>query len=371
MGGLGTRAIKGDPVVSVVIPAYQAEATLGAALACVRAQTYPNWTCTVVDNHSTDGTLALASQAAEADPRISVVSLAENRGPAGGRNAGIEHAHGEYLWMADADDTFRPDLLQRALVAAQSVEGGADAVVFGYVERYFDSRGRHLYDHRLVPGCPGPYARPDEWHRLVPRLEQGTFYGYPWNKLWSMSHLRESGTRFEDVRLIEDVTFSAAFFQDAGSLVVLDDAPYLYAKVEGKSVTNANDYTAEEYWSLHERRIALLMDQQRSWGSLDDEGRAVLGSLYARFVVSALERTYHKGEDWDRARRLAWCQGVFRTGLCQELAPHARAESSRSLAVAIRALSRRDARALVAMGHAAHLARQRTYGLFTAIRSER
>lgn len=359
------------PLVSIVIPAFNAQETIGATLACVRAQTYGSWELTVVDNDSSDDTRRLVERAAAADPRIHVLPLPENRGVAGGRNAGLELARGDYLFTADADDSFRPDLLERAVRAAQEIPGGADAVIFGYVERYFDRSGRHLYDHRLVPSCPGTYVAPDAWHRLVPVLERGTFYGYSWNKLWNLDRIRRENLRFEDVRLIEDVVFSCAFFQNASSLVVLGDAPYLYAKVDGKSVTNANDYSARTYWDLHERRISLLRDQQESWGTLDDESLSILGSLYARFVVSAMERTYHPDETWTRFERLSWCEQIFSTSLFKEVIPQARAESSHALALAIAAMRRRDARALVAIGRLAHLARSGAYGTFTAIRSKR
>src|SRR5690606_13068694 len=77
-----------DTPVAVVIPAFNAEATLDETLRSVRGQTYRNLEIVVVDDGSTDGTYDLARCHAEADPRLRVLRV-ENGGVAAARNAGI------------------------------------------------------------------------------------------------------------------------------------------------------------------------------------------------------------------------------------------------------------------------------------------
>jgi glycosyltransferase involved in cell wall biosynthesis len=93
------------PLVSVVIPAYQAEAFLGEALASVRAQTYRPLDIVVVDDGSTDGTGEVISRFPEARG----VRLAINSGLSAARNAGIAAARGELVGFLDADDLMLPE----------------------------------------------------------------------------------------------------------------------------------------------------------------------------------------------------------------------------------------------------------------------
>jgi glycosyltransferase involved in cell wall biosynthesis len=100
------------PEVSVVIPAYNAEATLAETLGSVLAQTFADFEVIVVDDGSSDGTPAVA--AATGDGRVRVVSV-ENGGVARARNRGIHEAAGEFVAFLDADDLWRPSKLERQL----------------------------------------------------------------------------------------------------------------------------------------------------------------------------------------------------------------------------------------------------------------
>src|SRR5688500_7031207 len=100
--------------VSVVMPAYNAEATIASAMASVRAQTYAGWELIVVDDGSTDRTAEIAAGAAATDKRIRVIRQ-RNQGVAAARNAAIEAATGRYLAFLDADDLWLPSKLERQL----------------------------------------------------------------------------------------------------------------------------------------------------------------------------------------------------------------------------------------------------------------
>jgi len=103
----GTR-----PVVSIVIAAYNASATLGETIDSVAAQTRDVWELVIVDDGSTDATLALARERAVADERIRVITQ-PNAGTASARNAGFAIAVGEWLCFLDADDMLRPEYIER------------------------------------------------------------------------------------------------------------------------------------------------------------------------------------------------------------------------------------------------------------------
>jgi glycosyltransferase involved in cell wall biosynthesis len=103
------------PLVSVIIPAFNAARFLRRAVDSVRAQTLTDWEVIIAEDGSTDETLALARALQRENPnRIRVISQA-NSGASAARNTGIDAARGDYLAFLDADDEFRPTKLARQM----------------------------------------------------------------------------------------------------------------------------------------------------------------------------------------------------------------------------------------------------------------
>ncbi|MBN1193315.1 MAG: glycosyltransferase family 2 protein [Coriobacteriia bacterium] len=98
------------PCFSIVIPAYNAELTLAETLAAVAAQTFGDWECIIVDDGSSDGTLALAAEYATRDSRFRVISQ-ENQGTGGAYNAGVRASAGDNIVICSADDVLLPEHL--------------------------------------------------------------------------------------------------------------------------------------------------------------------------------------------------------------------------------------------------------------------
>ncbi len=97
--------------VSIIMPAYNAAATLPHAVASVRAQNFADWELLIVDDASQDGTAAHAGELASLDPRIRLVHTARNGGAARARNLGIDAARGRHVAFLDSDDEWLPDKL--------------------------------------------------------------------------------------------------------------------------------------------------------------------------------------------------------------------------------------------------------------------
>lgn len=104
--------------VSVVIPAYNAAATLPTTLCSVQAQTLRDIEILVVDDGSTDETAEIAEAAAALDTRVRVIRQ-ENAGVAGARNAGVAVSTARWIAPLDADDLWHPEKLERQLRAAR------------------------------------------------------------------------------------------------------------------------------------------------------------------------------------------------------------------------------------------------------------
>ena len=103
--------MKFTPLISVVIPAYNAEQFLDETLESVLSQTYENWECIIVNDGSTDNTESIAKKWCEKDARFCYF-YKENSGVSDTRNLGIKEARGEYIAFLDADDILTPDSLE-------------------------------------------------------------------------------------------------------------------------------------------------------------------------------------------------------------------------------------------------------------------
>lgn len=128
------------PAVSVITPVWNAAATLTATIASVQAQTRPDWEMLLVDDGSTDGSRALAEALAAVDPRLRVLALGANRGPAAARNAGIRAARAGRIAFLDADDLWYPAKLARQIAF---MDAHGHAFVFCAYRR-IDAAGRPL-----------------------------------------------------------------------------------------------------------------------------------------------------------------------------------------------------------------------------------
>ena len=115
-----------NPRVSIIMPAYNAEHSIGTAIQSALAQTEASLEVVVVDDGSRDGTSTAALAAAQGDRRLVLVRHERNRGVSAARNTAIELARGEWIAVLDADDTFLPMRLEMLLAAG--AEFAADAV---------------------------------------------------------------------------------------------------------------------------------------------------------------------------------------------------------------------------------------------------
>ncbi|MFA5984822.1 MAG: glycosyltransferase family A protein [Methylococcaceae bacterium] len=103
-------------LISVIMPCYNAEQYLHTGIASVFGQTYPNLELIVVNDGSTDNSLAILQ--ALNDPRLQIINQT-NQGVCGARNQGLQAANGDFIAFLDADDTWHPDCLSKLYQALQ------------------------------------------------------------------------------------------------------------------------------------------------------------------------------------------------------------------------------------------------------------
>jgi glycosyltransferase involved in cell wall biosynthesis len=129
--------------VAVIVPAYNARATIERTVLSVLNQTYANLEVLVVDDGSTDETAILVQRLASVDPRIRLLQK-ENGGVISARNHGIAHASGEFIAPIDADDLWHPEKIRKQ-VALMRKCGTRVGLIYAWA-RGIDEQDRILFD---------------------------------------------------------------------------------------------------------------------------------------------------------------------------------------------------------------------------------
>ena len=101
--------------VSIIVPMYNAEKFIGKTIESVLAQTYQNWEMLIMNDVSTDNSLAIVSLYAKKDERIKIVNTEKNVGVVKGRNFLIDLASGKYIAFLDADDYWHNEKLEKQI----------------------------------------------------------------------------------------------------------------------------------------------------------------------------------------------------------------------------------------------------------------
>lgn len=155
---------------TAVIPAYNAERTLGESIRSVLAQTAQDFELVIVDDGSEDGTAAVA-RSFQSDPRVQLVQQ-ENRGLAASRNTGIAHAGSEYVSFLDSDDLWMPSFLAATGDALDSDPGAAFAYTDGWA---LDDASRRIKRTTVMVRQRPPVPPPRDANEFLRQLVRRNF----------------------------------------------------------------------------------------------------------------------------------------------------------------------------------------------------
>jgi glycosyltransferase EpsH len=207
-----------QPLVSVIIPVFNAQEYLRGCVESVQLQTYQNVEIICIDDGSTDQSPQILAEASAADPRIKVFTQ-ENQGPGVARNTGLDHAQGAYLLFLDADDYYRRELIEHTLDCA--LEHNAQIVAFNYT--VFNQRAGCEYDPEwTLVASRYPQGQTFDWH-ANPEPLFFTFENLPWNKMFEAEFIRQNNIRYFETYLTEDLMFSGSALVWAKRIATLDE----------------------------------------------------------------------------------------------------------------------------------------------------
>ena len=213
-----------DKLVTVIIPAWNAERYLEATLESLLNQSHRALRILVVDDGSTDSTPRILERIHKADPRLQYWTV-PNGGPAKARNFALEQMPPEtdFVMFLDADDLLLGDAISYALEGAE----GAELVIFGFAIRQTDGT--------LLPYCePEQLLERRDLGESLPRLYKANLLNQVWAKLFSAELVKD--IRFPDYRWGEDRLFLFQALERAERVKILPECKHRYVMHEGESL---------------------------------------------------------------------------------------------------------------------------------------
>lgn len=256
------------PLVSVIIPAYNVEAYVEAAVRSVLDQTLTDIEVIVVDDGSKDATGEILDRMAKDDPRLTALHV-QNGGAPAARNLAIDRARGRYLVFVDADDECAPTMLER--LAQIMDRDGCELAVCGFeiVTTTGYGNGEDSGDSTYVEVKQVPdavYRTADEFHRASPALFDSNMFYPPWNKMFLASRLNDLNIRYRDV-FWDDFPFVLDYIRDVQSVSMTSEPLYRFFR------RRADSETARYRDGVFEKRETennWMRDLYRHWGMEDD-----------------------------------------------------------------------------------------------------
>lgn len=246
------------PLVTIIVPVYNVHAYVGECVESLLHQTYTNLEIILVDDGSTDGSGAVCDEYAEKDSRIRVIHQ-ENQGPSAARNAGLDHASGEYAAFVDSDDVVASVFTERLYRLLRKYHADIAACAFvrnpgntRMVRRHAQNRygnsgktkdmlksdvnlvndGRIINDTDVNVVCMSSEQMLRQWHGKYKKYETSVC-----NKLYHISVFNgdkeKVKIRYPKRKRDEDMLISHLIVENANRIVLTTQVLYRYRRREG------------------------------------------------------------------------------------------------------------------------------------------
>lgn len=309
------------PLISIVMPVYNAEKYLDRCINSIIYQTFKNWELILVDDCSIDKSGRICDFWAKKDSRIRTIHLNRNGGAGNARNQGINKARGSYITFMDADDEIDNLLYENVVESLR--ENNAEVVVWGVTEEYYNCLDKMISVNVIVPHkktCRGVSEISEE----IINLEKKTLFGYQWNHLYKTSIIKENHIQFEKVYLYEDYFFNIEIVKYINLMNVLPNAFYHYKKRVNDSITTK---FVPEYFELSTRRVQTMYDFCLKRKCYNSNVNNILASIYLRYILSALVRNCCPDAKMEHSERMKWINNLYQSELYNSICKKSRIEN--------------------------------------------
>ncbi len=222
------------PLVSIIVPVYNAELTLERCIDSILNQSYQEIECILINDGSSDSSYDLCESYNNQDKRVKVFHQ-NNQGVSVARNVGLDHANGEYIMFVDCDDEIENDYINTYVSA---ISNKKDTVVIGGFKKI---EGNKCFDYK--PQLRGVYGS-NIWDSICidPQL-----FGYICSKIFPINLIRENNILFRtDMYSQEDLDFCLSVYRYCTSFIFIDNTGYKYYFNGGKRIPPIWNYVENQ-----------------------------------------------------------------------------------------------------------------------------
>lgn len=267
------------PIISLIIPVFNTEQHLLRCIDSILDQSFTDYELILVNDGSTDGSLAICKKYADKDLRVIVIDK-PNGGASSARNAGIDRSKGDYICFVDADDYVSQDYLGD-LYQDMCSENDIDLVMHGMIQVKSD------YQAVVSFSSSKTYKLDDG--SLFKDINLFKFCG-PCCKLFKRDILSEYHIRFnESIIFSEDFDFFARYLVHCNQVRVSDTQNYFYVSHEGSVSTNIYSFD-QEYSAIADLFESLSVLNKRFQNlSLDKQINNFMAYYMSRVLTSVYE----------------------------------------------------------------------------------
>lgn len=216
-----------QPLISILVPVYNADKYLPQTLVSIKNQTYPNLEIICIDDGSNDNSLTILQDFSRQDPRFKIISRT-NKGVAYTRNQLLQEAKGAYIAFIDSDDMIEPIYIEHLLNCALNQQ--ADVVRGLY---WFNENG---IDTPCEKRCKEFYK--PEPTSISGRIQAALDDSQVWLKLIKTELIRNAKLNFLPNTIAEDQGFEFLLYLNAKKIVFLNEHLYHYRVLDGSVSSN-------------------------------------------------------------------------------------------------------------------------------------
>lgn len=222
-----------SPAVSVIVPVYNAEKYLPACLESIFIQTFTDFELLVVDDCSTDSSVAVAESYLEKfGGRLKIISLSQNTGnPSIPRNVGLENSRGEYVYFVDNDDLLTQDALEIFYDLAENFRADVVYTERGYMCDEIGNITVAALDKNSAP-VENPILETVDIGERVENFLRTCYCWAPWAKFVRRDLLVTNKIFFPRVKISEDVLWSFKVICAAKNFLRVPNPLYVHRELK-------------------------------------------------------------------------------------------------------------------------------------------
>lgn len=282
-----------NPLISVIIPVYNAQDYLEQCVESIINQSYKNLEIILINDGSTDASGKICDEYKLNDLRVNVLHI-ENQGVSNARNVGISYAKGQYVMFVDSDDWLHPKAIEKSLNLIQMND--SDIVFFSWEKVFYDRyvKENYLIQHgKILSESDCQILR----RRCIGLIDKELFdpvktdiFNTPWAKLYKLDLIRSNNIHFIERKKVgmEDVLFNIHIFQYCNKIDLLPEYLYYYRQDNQTSLSKKDTFVLDEKFRNLFSAIQEIPLNQMQLKALENRKAVSIINIFMSFCSSSV-----------------------------------------------------------------------------------